>query len=88
MKGDGSMKCLKIENGKGFFAQSNGKMQPIEIQALLRIPVFAHFIFLLHVRLIFEIDCFLRGCVTAPFLLLCGRMYWASSLTLSWRRWR
>ena len=30
MKGDGSMKCLKIENGKGFFAQSNGKMQPID----------------------------------------------------------
>ena len=30
MKGDESMKCLKIENGKGFFAQSNGKMQPID----------------------------------------------------------
>ena len=49
---------------------------------------FAHFTFLLHARLIFEIDCFLRGCVTAPFLLLCGRMCWASSLILSWRRWR
>ena len=30
MKGDGSMKCLTIENGKGFFAQSNGQMQPID----------------------------------------------------------
>ena len=50
--------------------------------------ILAHFTFLLHARLIFEIDCFLRGCITAPFLLLCGRMCWASSLTLSWLRWR
>ena len=32
-------------------------------------------------------DC-VGGCVTAPFLLPCGRMCWASSLTLSWLRWR
>ncbi len=30
MKGDGNMKCLKIENGRGFFAHSNGEMQPID----------------------------------------------------------
>ena len=30
MKGDGNMKCLKIENGRGFFAQSSGEMQPID----------------------------------------------------------
>ena len=30
MKGDGNMKCLKIENGRGFFAQPNGEMQPID----------------------------------------------------------
>ena len=28
------------------------------------------------------------GWITAPFLLLCDRMCWASSLTLSWLRWR
>ena len=68
--------------------QALQKEKPLKYRDFRVFAVFAHFTFLLHARLIFEIDCFLRGCVTAPFLLLCGRMCWASSLTLSWRRWR
>ena len=68
--------------------QALQKEKPLKFKDFCVFAILAHFTFLLHARLIFEIDCFLQGCVTAPFLLLCGRMCWASSLTLSWRRWR
>lgn len=35
-----------------------------------------------------DYDFCLRGWITAPFPLLCDRMCWASSLTLSWPPWR
>ena len=68
--------------------QALQKEKPLKYRDFRVFAVFAHFTFLLHARLIFKIDCILRGCVTAPYLLLCGRMCWASSLILSWRRWR